>query len=121
MSDRRLQDWELRDVIARLRDPKCTACDGRKMVTAPFTRGMIDCATCEGTGFFSLSTEVTLAAFEELLTVRDKMLTPEEGSALEKLAERMRPKVNAEMCAPFEKHALSAIDKLLRIERKEST
>ena len=70
-----------------------------------------------------MARRTVIAAFEELLTVREKMLIPEEGEALEWLAESVRQRVEGQRIQTRidDRHerGLAALDKLLRIERKE--
>lgn len=82
MSERRLTDEELRDVIEKTRAEKCHACKGEGWTQAEFTRGIVDCTDCEGTGMFALSTEVALSAFEELRERRAADLSEQDRSLL---------------------------------------
>lgn len=66
----KLTDVELADVVARLDDPKCHVCGGCGRMTAQFIRGQVDCSTCEGTGFFALSLDVTRSLLAELTDAR---------------------------------------------------
>lgn len=74
----RLTDEELADVTERVVDGRCAVCRNEGNVA-----GRSQCAACDGTGAFALSTRTMCSVLAELRTRRAMDLTDEERDALE--------------------------------------